>query len=120
VTRALGEPIERYASVAAWRRGLEAQWGEDALAEDPRKLEALAEFCESFGKDPDQLVAFCFLRKRATGERFASSVRRKEVGAALRAHCDALGLGGTARRKRVADVLSFLIHNGVLMTTSMV
>lgn len=114
----LARPVDQYDSVAAWRRGLIEQWGDDPLADDPGKLEALEGFCEFLGKDPDELVAFCFLRKRDTGERFASAARRKEVGATLRSHRDSLGLTGTAGRRLVSDVLSFLIHNGVLMTPS--
>jgi hypothetical protein len=116
----LEKPVEQHESVAAWSRGLREQWGGDPLAEDPAKIQTLAGFCEFAGMDPDELVAFCFLRKRDTGERFASAVRRKELGAKLREHRTALGLSGTPARKLVSDVLSFLIHNGVMMTPGMV
>ena len=116
----LGKPIGQYASVEAWRRGLREHWGGDPLAEDPVKLETLAGFCESAGMDPDELVAFCFLRKRDTGERFASAKRRRELGQMLREQRSRLGLRGTPARKLVSDVLSFLIHNGVMMTPGMV
>jgi hypothetical protein len=117
---ALEKPLEQYQSVAAWRRGLREQWGGDPLAEDPAKLETLTGFCEFAGMDPDQLVAFCFLRKRDTGERFASAARRKELGAQLREYRASLGLTGTPARRLVSDVLSFLIHNGVMITPGMV
>jgi hypothetical protein len=117
----LAKPLDRYESVATWAKGLREQWGGDPLAEEPEKLRALGEFCESVGMDPDQLVAFCFLRRRATGERFASVKRREQVAAKLRELRDARGLAGTtAGRRLVADVLSFLIHNGVLMNPGMV
>jgi hypothetical protein len=107
-------------SVAAWAKGLREQWGGDPLAEEPERLQALADFSAFTGKGPDELVAFCFLRKRETGERFASAVRRNEIAATLRAFVASRGASGTAARRLVADVLSFFIHNGVLMTPAMV
>ena len=116
----LEKPVEQYESVAAWSRGLREQWGGDPIAEDPAKLESLVGFCEFAEMDPDELVAFCFLRKRDTGVRFASAARRRELGAKLREHRSARGLSGMPARKLVSDVLSFLIHNGVMMTPGMV
>jgi len=111
----LPRPIAEYESVAGWRKGLAEQWGGDPLGEEPDKLESLAAFCEFVGKDPDELLAFCFLRKKKTGERFASVKRREEVTAQLRAWKAEGDLPPTAARKRANDVLSFLIHGGVLM-----
>lgn len=110
----LDQALERYASVAAWRAGLEKQWGGEPFAEDPAKLETLAAFCTFVGKDPDVLVAFCFLRKRATGERFASKQRREELLVKLKEFEAAAGRGIEARRRR-SHVVSFLSHNGVLI-----
>jgi hypothetical protein len=70
---------------------------------------SLERFCEFAGKDPDEILAFCFLRKRATGERFPSVKRREELAALVRAFRDAS-----------SDVLSFLIHGGVLVHPGMV
>jgi hypothetical protein len=64
--------------------------------------------------DPDALVAFCFLRKRATGERFASARRRDEILAHLKEFESAVARGVEARRRR-SHVVSFLSHNGVLI-----
>ena len=114
--RAIGD----YPSVVEWRRGLQAQWGGDPLGEDPDKLEALAAFCEFVGKDPDELLAYCFLRRRSTGERFGSIKRREEVAGQLRAFRDGSGRRGTEARKLVNDVLSFLIHGGVLIHPGMI
>jgi len=108
-------PLEEYASVAAWAEGLREQWGGDPLAEAPEKLAKLAEFCAFAGMDPDELVAFCFLRKRDTGQRFASVKRRQAMAEKLAEFCRAQGVSGLAARRLIADVLSFLIHNGVLM-----
>ena len=115
----LEKPVEEYESVARWRKGLAEQWGGDPLAEEPEKLEVLRGFCEFIDEDPDALVAFCFLRRRATGERFGSVKRREEVIAKLRTFRDASGLVGTKARKLTSDVLSFLIYNGVLVNPGM-
>ena len=112
-------PIAEYESVAAWGQGLRDHWGGDPLAEEPEKLESLGAFCAFVGKDPDELLAFCFLRKKATGERFASVKRREEVAARLREFKAEGGLSPTAARKRANSVLSFLIHGGVLMNPGM-
>jgi len=112
---ALEREIDAYASVAQWRAGLHAQWGGDPLLEEPRKLGNLAEFCAFTGQDPDALVAFCFLRKRQTGERFASVARRAEIAAKLRACIATREIPAETARQVSADVLSFLIHNGVMM-----
>ena len=116
----LARPINQFESVATWSKALREQWGGDPLGEEPEKLETLGTFCEFIGKDPDELVAFCFLRRRETGERFASVKRRGEVAEQLRAFRTELGTTGTEARKRVSDVLSFLIHNGLLMNPGMV
>jgi hypothetical protein len=107
------QPLTSCASVVAWADGLQRQWGEtDPFAEDPAKLETLAAFCEAVGKDPDALVAFCFLRKRATGERFTSKERRETLLQELKKFESAAGTGVEARRRR-SHVVSFLSHNGV-------
>ena len=112
--------LESYASVKKWGEGLRKQWSGDPLAEEPSKLETLAAFCEFIDKQPDELVAFCFLRRRETGERFGSVKRREEVTGQLRAFRDDRGLSGLAARRLTSDVLSFLIHNGVLIHPGMV
>jgi hypothetical protein len=111
----LTKPLTSYASVEAWPEMLEKQWGEDdPFAEDSPKLETLAAFCEAVGKDPDALVAFCFLRKRASGERFASKERRDTLLQELERFESAAGSGVESRRRR-SHVVSFLSHNGVLI-----
>jgi hypothetical protein len=112
---ALPRPIEQYESVETWRGGLREQWGGDPLAEEPDKVQTVAAFCEFIEKDPDELVAFCFLRRKETGERFGSVKRREQVIEKVRAFREQSGLEGAQARKLVNDVLSFLIHNGVLI-----
>jgi len=102
-------------AIEIWRDGLREKWGGDPLAEEPQKLERLLEFCEFVGKSPDELVDFCFLRRKATGDRFGSVKRREELIGQLRAFRDARGLTGMAGRRLVSDVLSFFIYNGVLI-----
>ncbi len=115
----LGKPIEQYESVAAWANGLKGQWGGDPLAEEPEKLEGLASFCQFDGRDPDELLAFCFLRKKDTGVRFASVKRREAMVEQLRAFRAASGLSGTEARRLSSNLLSFFIHNGIQMHTGM-
>ena len=116
----LERPIEQYESVASWAKGLREQWGGDPLAEEPEKLAALAAFCEFDGRDPDELLAFCFLRRKETGDRFASVKRREAIAEQLRAFRGASGLSGTEARRLSSNLLSFFIHNGVQMHTAMI
>lgn len=111
----LSQPIERYASVAQWSQGLQDQWGGNPLREDPEKLRALEAFCELIGQDPDELVAFCFLRRRETGERFVSKKRREQLREKLKEFETMSGLTGREARRRPNQVVSFLSHNGVLI-----
>ena len=105
--------IAEYAAVAKWGAGLRTQWGGDPLAEEPEKLDALEAFCAHAGKDPDALVAYCFLRKKATGERFASEKRRAALLEQIREYVVEQGLTGIPGRRWQSAILSFLIHNGV-------
>jgi hypothetical protein len=108
------KPVDSYESVATWAAGLRQQWGGDPLAEDAAKLSTLKMFCELVGRNPDELVEFFFLRKKATGERFASKQRREELLQKLKEFEAEAGRGVEARRRR-SHVVSFLSHNGVLI-----
>lgn len=112
---ALPKPALEYASVRTWAKALREQWGGDPLAEEPERIEALEAFCDFTGRDPDELVAFCFLRKKDTGQRFGSVKRREEMVRRLRAFREAEGRPTAEARRRQSDILSFLIHNGVLI-----
>lgn len=116
----LERPIDQYESVVIWGKGLKEQWGGDPLAEEPEKLEGLAAFCEFDGRDPDELLAFCFLRRKETGVRFASVKRREALAERLRAFRAASGLSGTEARRLTSNLLSFFIHNGIQMHTGMI
>jgi hypothetical protein len=116
----LERPIEQYQSVATWAKGLQEQWGGDPLAEEPERLETLAAFCRFDGRDPEELLAFCFLRRKETGVRFASIKRREAVAEQIRAFRTTSGRSGTEARRLVSHLLSFFIHNGIQMHTGMI
>jgi hypothetical protein len=107
--------IEQCTSVVAWAAGLREQWGGDPFVEDPEKLDSLERFCRFAGMHPDALLAFCFLRRQVTGERFASVKRREELLQRLAAWESASGWRGLEARRRRNHVASFLSHNGVLI-----
>ena len=86
----------------------------------PGEARGPGRFCASIDKDPDGLLDFCFLRKKATGDRFGSTKRREQVAEWLREWRDASGKTGIEARKLTNDVLSFLIHGGVLIHPGMV
>ena len=77
------------------------------------RLAVLAGFLASVGKKPDELVAFCFLRKKDTGERFVSTKRRAEVNEMIEAYVVERGWVGKEAVANGNVIRSFLIHNGV-------
>jgi hypothetical protein len=111
----LPRPIREYEGVRDWDRALREQWGGDPLGEEPEKLETLGRFCEFSGRDPDEWLAFCFLRKRDTGVRFGSTQRRQLLADQIAAFRDDSGASGFPARRLVNDLLSFFIHGGVLI-----
>ena len=107
------QDIESQASVKQWATG-------SVLAQDPaevreQKLAILADFCAKVGKSPDELVAFCILRKKATGERFLSFKRREAVNNWLDEFVADQGWTGKQAVVNANVVRSFLIHNGVFI-----
>jgi hypothetical protein len=113
VTLVEDRPLESYDSVRTWRQDLSAQWGGDPLAEDPEKLDALRSFCAFVGEDPDAIVARCFRVRKSDGERVVSVKWRAHYAEKIRefrARCP-----DENSRRLAAGVLSFLIHNGVLV-----
>ncbi|HSR58603.1 MAG TPA: hypothetical protein VLL57_10455 [Candidatus Binataceae bacterium] len=103
--------VNEYRSVEAWRHDLSEQWGGDPLAEEPDKLMALQRFCEFIGEDPDQIVARCFRIRKADGERVISAKWRTHYAGKVKEFRDR----NADSQRLAADVLSFLIHNGVMM-----
>lgn len=107
------EGIEAHASIKQWA----ASAGHDADSPEARRdrLRILAAFCAKVEKDPDELVAFCILRKKETGERFLSVKRRETVNNWLEEFAAEQGWTGKEAVVNANVVRSFLIHNGVLI-----
>lgn len=79
------------------------------------RLRILEAFCLYTERTPDELVEFCFLRKRATGERFVSLKRRTTVNEWLDGFVNEQGWTDKDAVSNANVVRSFLIHNGVLI-----
>jgi hypothetical protein len=105
--------IESQASVKQWAAGAGFDHAPAEVRED--KLAILTGFCTKVGKQPDELVAFCILRKKATGERFLSVKRREAINGWLDEFTDEQGWTGKQAVVNANVVRSFLIHNGVLI-----
>ncbi len=107
------QTIEGYESVRTWRRDLSDQWGGDPIAEEPEKLQALARFCEFVGEDPDTIIGQCFRVRKLDGERVISTKWRAHYAKKIREFREQ---NPDQESQRLgANVLSFLIHNGVLI-----
>lgn len=105
--------IEAYESVMTWRRDLSNQWGGDPIAEEPDKLQALARFCEFVAENPDAIIARCFRVRKSDGEHVVSAKWRAHYAEKIREFREQ---SRDERSQRLgANVLSFLIHNGVLV-----
>jgi hypothetical protein len=100
-------------SVQRWFRS--TGHGDAPPEEQARFLRILEDFCAYMGKSPDELLAFCFLRKKATGQRFVSVKRRTAVNEALEGFVTERGWAGKEAVANANVVRSFLIHNGVLI-----
>jgi len=78
-------------------------------------LSTLGDFLAHVGKEPDELVEFCFLRKRDTGERFCSVKRRGEVNDWIIAYVTARGWTGKEAVVNGNTIRSFMNHNGAMI-----
>jgi hypothetical protein len=107
------QAIDAYDSVKTWRRDLSDQWGGDPIAEEPEKLEALARFCEFVGEDPDAIIARCFRIRKSDGEHVISAKWRAHYAQKIREFRERNP--DPESQRLAANVLSFLIHNGVLL-----
>ncbi|MEU3274570.1 hypothetical protein ABZ639_27315 [Saccharomonospora sp. NPDC006951] len=106
-------PLSGERSVRHWLSELEPYREERAVT--AARLAVLGAFCAHAGKSPDELVAFCFLRKRATGQRFLSGARRRAVNGMLEKFVAEQGWIGKDAVSNTNIVRSFLIHNGILI-----
>lgn len=80
-----------------------------------RLLGILAEFSEQCGRSPDELVAVCFLRRKATGDVFISVKSRQAMNRAIEEFVARKGWSGRDAVVGGNVVRGFLIHNGVLI-----
>jgi hypothetical protein len=107
------QELRAHDRVKAWFAG--AHHDEQPDAQQDRYLEILAGFLSHVDHTPDELVAFCFLRKKDTGERFLSQKRRVEVNEWIAGHVDARGWVAKEAVANANVIRSFLVHNGVLI-----
>ncbi len=84
-------------------------------AEQERYLSLLAGFVTYSGKSPDELVEYCFLRKKDTGERFSSVKRRGEVNEWIQDWVAAVAWTGKDAVANGNVVRGFMIHNGAVI-----
>jgi hypothetical protein len=109
----MNHDIESHGSVKQWAAS--AAHHEDPPEAREQKLRILADFCAKVEKEPDELVAFCILRKKETGERFLSVKRRETVNNWLDEFAAEQGWAGKQAVTNANVVRSFLIHNGVFI-----
>jgi hypothetical protein len=107
------QDIESQASVKQWLAG--SVLAQDSAEIRKQKLAILVGFCDKVGKSPGELVAFCILRKKATGERFLSVKRRQAINDWLDEFAAEQGWTGKQAVVNANVVRSFLIHNGVFI-----
>ena len=108
--------LESHASVKQWAASAGYQHDPPEVRE--QKLRILVAFCAKVDKEPDELVAFCILRKKETGERFLSVKRRETINDWLEEFTAEQGWAGKQAVVNANVVRSFLIHNGVLIQGS--
>lgn len=108
-----GESVRSAESVKHWFAS--AGRDQEPVETQERLLTILVDFCAHIGKSPDDLAAYCFLRKKDTGSRFVSVKRRKAVNAWLDEFVTAQGWSGKDAVANANVIRGFLIHNGVLI-----
>lgn len=101
-------------TIRRWLDGLRDQSGITAGIDDPR-VQLVAGFCQSSGRSPEEVVEYCFLVRKATGQRFLSVERRKELGQQIDEYVRGLGHAGHQFVATANTLRSFLIHNGVFI-----
>jgi len=107
-------PIRDYEAVKIWETSLRNQWGGDPLGEEPDLIANLEEFCAFVAEDPDTIIGKLFRIRKADGERVLSAKWRTHYAEKVKEYRVSAG-GGTVGQRKGADVLSFMIHNGILI-----
>ncbi len=110
---ALDKPIRDYEAVRSWADGLKKQWGDDILVEEPEMLVALEEFCAFVAEDPDAIIGKLFRIRKADNERVLSVKWRTHYADKVKEF--RVRPGATDGMRQGTSVLSFMIHNGVLI-----
>jgi hypothetical protein len=105
--------IRSFQTVQRWFDS--AGYDEDPPEEQERLLGIVAEFSEFTGRSPDELVAGCFLRKKATGDKFISSKARQAMNEAIGEFVAKKGWEGRDAVRAGNLLRGFLIHNGVFI-----
>jgi hypothetical protein len=112
----LAKDIRQYDTVKTWLQGLREQWGREPEDVEAR-LEALKEFCQFVGRDPDTIIAEC-VREAEGGKRIRLKGRRfyNEKIAEFQA-----SVGGDSRTRAQwgNTIRSFLIHNGIFLQSGL-
>jgi hypothetical protein len=109
----LDRSIAEYPSVKTWDEGLRQHWGGEPLKEDPSMAKALEEFCAFVDEDPDTIVSKLFRIRKSDGERVLSVKWRQHYADKIKEfRAQVPGMEG---QRRGSSVLSFMIHNGVLI-----
>jgi hypothetical protein len=93
--------IESHASVKQWAAS--AGHHHDPAEVCEQRLRILAAFCAMVGKQPDELVAFCSVKRRETINDWLEEFTAEQ------------GWAGKQAVVNANVVRSFLIHNGVLI-----
>lgn len=113
----INKPLEEYASVQTWFKGLREQSGVDPK-QDPSRLQLLEEFCTSAELDPDEVLKACLLIKE--GKETKISIKgRRTMAEKIADFQNAGGADSRERGKRGNTIRSFLIHNGILLQSGM-
>ena len=92
--------LEGQQSVQVWMESAGIAHGDDRLA-------VLVEFCDSVGREPDELIVAC-LREVENGKFKIRPKGRREIAAAVNQFQRDVG-----DQRKANYVRSFLIHNGV-------
>jgi hypothetical protein len=112
----LRSPMSDIRSFDTIRRWFDsAGYDEDPPEEQERLLGIVAEFSEFTGRSPDELVAGCFLRKKATGDKFISSKARQAMNESIAEFVAKKGWEGREAVQAGNLLRGFLIHNGVFI-----
>jgi hypothetical protein len=105
--------IRRAETVERWFASARHDQAPDDVQERYQRIQG--DFCAHAGKSPDELVAFCFLRKKDTGERFPSVKRRETVNGWIKEFAAGQPWEGKEAVVNANVIRGFFIHNAVVI-----